>query len=152
MAHTETIDRTGAALWFGFLGGAGAWTAHLLLAYFFAEFGCVGALRDKVFLGLGAPAAIIALFSAALVFIAAAATAVAYRAAKHMGLSIMASAEAEERQGHAGAAIYLARAGVIMSGLFVFIILVQSLPIFYFLRYCPTSLLRNLRLRDMALL
>jgi preprotein translocase subunit SecG len=136
MEYAQTDQRTKAALWFGFLGGALAWTAHLLLAYFFSEFGCVGNLHERYVLGLMAPTAMIALLSALLLLVAALATLVSYRVAKQMGLSIIASTEAEEKQRQAGAAIYLARAGVIMSGLFVFVILVQSLPILYFVRSC----------------
>lgn len=136
MEYTQTNERAKAALWFGFLGGAVAWTAHLLLAYFFSEFGCIGELHQRAILGLMAPTAVIALLSALLLLVAALATWVAYRAAKRLGLSIIGSTEAEEKQGQSGAAIYLARAGVLMSGLFVFVILVQSLPILYFSRSC----------------
>ena len=136
MEHTETTDSTALALWFGFLGGAVAWTTHLLSAYFFAEFGCVGELREKFIFGLTAPTAIIAFLTVVLLLAAILATLVAYRAAKQMGLSIIGSTEVEERKRQAGAAIYLARAGVIMSGLFAFVILFESVPILYFLRSC----------------
>lgn len=136
MEQTETNDSTKVALWFGFLGGAVAWTAHLLLAYLFAEFGCVGELRERFIFGLAAPAAVITFVTVVLLLTAVLATLVAYRAAKRMGLSIIGSTEIEEQKRQAGAAIYLARAGVMMSGLFVFVILVQSLPIVYFLRSC----------------
>ncbi len=136
MEYTKTTEGARAALWFGFLGGAAAWTAHLLLAYFFAEFGCVGELRERFVFGLTAPTAIIALLSALLLLVAGLATLVSYRSAKQMGISIIDSTEAEEKQRQVGPAIYLTRAGVLMSGLFVFVILVQSLPILYFLRSC----------------
>lgn len=119
--HHATTRR---ALWFGLLGGAVAWLVHLLLAYVIAEFGCLSPLATHTLLGVTAVAWM--LLAATLVTLAGAvaATLVALRSDRRL------------RDHHEFAGAYMARLGLITSGLFVFIILVQSLPIFYYLSSC----------------
>jgi hypothetical protein len=111
------------ALWFGLLGGAAAWTAHLTLAYAAAEFGCVGGLGVRGYLGVSLVAWLELALTAVTTLVAASATAVAYRAFRRLRPD-----EAAER--------YAARAGLLTSGLFTFIILFESIPILYYLHRC----------------
>jgi hypothetical protein len=118
------------ALWFGLLGGAGAWTAHLMLAYAAAEFGCVGRLGEQSYLGITMVAWLVLALTVATTLTSGAATVVAYRSRCRLR-----SEEAAEDA--AGAAErYAARAGLMMSGMFTFVILFESIPIFYYLHGC----------------
>ena len=118
------------AVWFGALGGAIAWLAHLLLAYFISEFGCFSGLHGRTLGGLTAVAWAVLAVSAAMLLIAVAAAWVAYRSDRKI-------------RGHGfrtntpeGAAGFLARSGAATSGLFALIIIAQSIPIFFFLKDC----------------
>jgi hypothetical protein len=102
-----------AALWFAFLGGPVAWTAHLLASYPLVSVACR--------LGSATPLHLITL-STALIAAAAALTGwVGYRRVR-------------DAQGPAGMGDALARArfmalgGVFIGGLFTFVILVEGLP------------------------
>jgi hypothetical protein len=117
------------ALWFGLLGGASAWTAHLLLAYGVAEFGCVSGLGERIYLGISIVAWLEVAATVLTTVIAASAAIVAHRC--H---GILRSQKLKEAD--AAAAEYTARAGFITSGIFTFIILFESIPILYYLRTC----------------
>ena len=132
MSASESIPPTVSrgALHFGFLGGAIAWTLHLLLAYLIAEFGCETEADEVVAVGITLPAWLLLGQSLVMFLVAMAATVTALRARRRLG-----PPQQHDLPGQA-AAIYLARSGVIASGLFAFIILVQSLPIFFYLRSC----------------
>lgn len=118
------------ALWFGLFGGAGAWTAHLMLAYAAAEFGCVGRLGERVYLGITMVAWLVLALTVVTTLTSGAATVVAYRSHRRLR-----SEEAEEDA--AGAAErYAARAGLMMSGTFTFVILFESIPVLYYLHSC----------------
>jgi hypothetical protein len=116
-----------AALWFGLLGGAAAWTLHLLLAYLIAEFGCVAEKDAIIWAGITKPAWMLLVMSAVMLAVAGAATWAAHLAGKHPGRHDAEPPSVER---------YMARTGVIMSGLFTFIILVQSIPAFFYLQSC----------------
>ena len=116
------------AIWFGLLGGAAAWTAHLLLAYAVAEFGCVSGFVERSYLGISIVAWLEFAVTVLTTVIAAAAAVVAYRSCR-----ILQSQQVDEA---AAAEEYIARAGFITSGIFTFIILFESIPIFYYLRAC----------------
>jgi hypothetical protein len=112
------------------LGGAGAWLVHLVAAYAIAEFGCVGRLRQVSFAGLTSVAWLIITVSLLTLLIAVSSTLLAYRGehrlrASHNTDVTASAAEAE-----------VARTGWITSGLFALVILVESLPIFYYLKDC----------------
>src|ERR671914_353747 len=100
------------ALWFGLFGGAIAWTVHLMLAYAAAEFGCVGRLGERGYLGITQVAWLEAALTLATALVSGAATVVAYRS--HRRLRSLAAQEdatvAAERS--------TAWAGVLTSGLF----------------------------------
>ncbi len=124
-ASEEPVGRRGQ-LWFGLLGGAVAWTAHLMLAYLIAEFGCLTAAGHRAYLGLTAVTWAVLGVSAATLLVALAATLVAERNRRRL----------PPYEGDARPGAYVAYAGVILSGMFSFVILVESLPILFYLRDC----------------
>jgi hypothetical protein len=130
MTSLPRIAENRGGLWFGLLGGAIAWTVHLLGAYGIAEFGCIGRLHDHVVSGISLVAWLEIALTAAMTLVAAVATAVAYR--RHAALRL------DEPPGHVAvaAARHTAWAGVLTSGLFTFIILFESIPILYYLQDC----------------
>jgi hypothetical protein len=117
------------ALWFGMLGGGAAWLVHLVAAYAFAEFGCVGRLRQVSLAGLTAVAWLIIGVSVLTLLIAVASALTAYRSERRL------RATQDDLMGTA-AEVEVARTGWVTSGLFVLVILVESLPIFYYLKDC----------------
>src|SRR5919106_5097952 len=72
------------ALWFGLFGGAAAWTVHLMLAYAAAEFGCVGRLGERGYLGVSMVAWLELALTVATTLAASAATVVAYRSHRRL--------------------------------------------------------------------
>lgn len=112
------------ALWFGFLGGGVAWTAHLMLSWGISEFGCVGTLKSFTLAGLHGVAWLLLIVSVLAALAAAVATGVALRAHRRL----------TDSPHHTDR--YLAKGGAIASGIFLFIILVESIPIFFYLRHC----------------
>jgi len=125
----EQVDGGRPALWFGLLGGASAWTVHLLLAYAVAEFGCVSGFGKRIYLGISIVAWLEVAATVLTTVIAALAAIVAHR-----NYRILRSQNLEEAGIAAGE--YTARAGFITSGIFTFIILFESIPILYYLRTC----------------
>ncbi|MEX0717840.1 MAG: hypothetical protein WD066_14695 [Planctomycetaceae bacterium] len=116
-----------AALWFGFLGGAFAWTAHLLAAYAIAEFGCFGGLAGHSWGGISAVAWSIIGVTIPAVAIAVAAVWIAGRAAGEFESN---AGELERTDS------FLARIGFYSSGIFLLVILAQTLPVLFFLGDC----------------
>jgi hypothetical protein len=125
----EQVEGGRPALWFGLLGGASAWTVHLLLAYAVAEFGCVSGFGERIYLGISIVAWLEVAATVLTTVIAALAAIVAHRSYR-----ILRSQNLEEAGIAAGE--YTARAGFITSGIFTFIILFESIPILYYLRTC----------------
>jgi hypothetical protein len=119
-----------ARLWFGFLGGAVAWTLHLILAYLIAEFGCESQMDRHLYMGITLPAWMLLIMSALVLLIAVLATVVAY-----LGRMKIEKHEHYAEDVH-GSERYLTRAGYLMSGLFAFIIIVETIPTFYYLHTC----------------
>jgi hypothetical protein len=127
---TRGVRVSRGALWFGLFGGAVAWTVHLMLAYAAAEFGCVGRLGERGYLGISLVAWLELALTVVTTLVAGAATVVAYR--NHRRLR---SGEGEEDAAVA-AERYTAWAGLLTSGMFTFIILFESIPILYYLHSC----------------
>ena len=128
--HVAQPDTAGRGkLWFGLLGGAIAWLAHLLLSWIVGEFGCLAGLGEITLLGLAGTAWLVILVSLAT-FAVSVAAAVAARA---VGKRLRPEADSLDQT---GSDRFLARIGVITSGLFAFVILVESIPVFFFLRSC----------------
>lgn len=128
--RTDQRDVSQAALWVGVLGGALAWLVHFLLAYAISEWGCVPPVTDVRAFGMTGTALLLLAVSAVTFAAACAATAVAQRS-RHR---LHDHGDAPDAAPHAGP--FMARLGLQLSGLFAFIILVESIPIFYFLSGC----------------
>ncbi len=117
------------SLWFGMVGGGIAWLLHLISAYATAEFGCVGRLGEPRFGGISTVAWVEIALTIVASAVAGGATVVAYR--RHSELRSNASLD-----GPPVADEFAARAGVLASGILVFVILFESIPIFFYLRSC----------------
>lgn len=118
------------ALWFGLLGGAGAWTIHLLAAYAAAEFGCVSGLSSREYMNVSFVAWLEIALTAMTTLFAGVATLVAWRTHRRL------LARSAERDEALAAEQNTAWAGLLTSGLFMFIIVFESIPILYYLRSC----------------
>jgi hypothetical protein len=101
-----------AALWFAFLGGPVAWSAHLLASYPMVSVACA--------MGTSAPLHAITAITAALAAAAALTGFLAYRRVRRGG-----PAGAGDRYARAR---FMAIAGMVMAGFFTFVILVEGLP------------------------
>lgn len=125
-----TIPTTSrGALWFGFIGGLLAWFAHLVLAYTIGEFGCVSATDRHTWLGVSAVAWMI-LGATVVTFVPAGlAMLVAFRAYNQL------VGDGGEEVTEPGRPL-LASAGLFLSGIAALTILVQTLPVLFYLRDC----------------
>jgi len=120
-------------LWFGVLGGAIAWLLHLLLAYGIAEFGCASSFRDLRLGGFSGVTWLEGLATLLSLLLAGFASLVAQRNRTALADQIQAAqSDASDPR------LFMARSGVLTSRLFLFVIVVQSLPILYYLRECGT--------------
>jgi hypothetical protein len=111
-------------LWFGLVGGGIAWALHLMLAYGIAEFGCVSPLKETSWLGVSAVAWMLIALSAAMLALALATLFVNYTSIARLAADAHASAH------------LLARLGLLANLVFASIIVVESIPIFYYLQTC----------------
>ncbi len=127
-AERARISR--GSLWFGLLGGAIVWTIHFMLAFGIAEFGCVSGLGQRRYGGISLVAWLELAITAAAFSIAMAATAVAYRNQGRLNSQAPSSRPTSEVHE------YTARAGFYTSAIFSFVILFESIPIFFYLRHC----------------
>lgn len=118
-------------LWFGVLGSAIAWLLHLLLCYGIAEFGCVSPFREVRLAGLTGVTWLEIGASLLSLLLAAVATWTAQRSRRQL----LGEGDAELYE-TGDPRVFMARTGVITGRIFVFIILVQTLPILYFLHDC----------------
>jgi hypothetical protein len=121
---------TRSAIWFGVLGGAAAWTLHLLLAYLIAEFGCVSGRDAGAVAGIALPAFMLLVMSLLMLTMAVAAALAAGLTLRRLDKR----GDVGERRPATERA--MARIGLFASALFAFIILVQSVPILFYLRGC----------------
>lgn len=127
------VDRRGNGrylLWFALFGGGGAWLAHLLLAYLIAEFGCTSGGGHARLLGITAIAWTLLAVSLLTFVAASGATLVAYFLRLRLAAAVRDEESARNNE------FFLAKTALITSALFSFIILVQSVPIFYYLSDC----------------
>lgn len=95
---------------------------HLLLSVLVAEFGCVAGLGEVRFLGINLVAWLLLLVALLALGGGMIATVFSYRL--------------EKRERSGGARKFSARTALIANLIFVFVILMQSVPIFYFLHDC----------------
>jgi hypothetical protein len=118
-------------LWFGLLGGAAAWTVHFIGCWATAEWGGFSGFDRWKFLGITLVAWIIVALSIVAALVALGATLVACRHYRRLSNPRGAG---EDLAGKGETNRFLALSGWILSGLFLLIILVQSVPVLYFLR------------------
>lgn len=125
-------------LWFGMFGGALPWLVHLVGASIIAEWGCLAGIDRQQLMGITAVAWGVIALSGATLAVALVATWSAYQTWQHYrGDAAGQTAENEPTALDVrGTDAFMARTGLWTSGLFVFIILVESFPIFYFLSNC----------------
>jgi hypothetical protein len=114
------------------MGGAIAWTAHILLIYVISEWGCVKWPPRFAFYGITATAWLLIAVSALLLFVSVAAAYVGFRYQRR-GRDF---GQGEDADVPYHTEEFVSRTGLIMSGTFAFIILVESIPTFYFLQRC----------------
>lgn len=119
----------GLSPWFSLLGGGVAWTLHLLVGYAVAEFGCVSYLANHAWLGISAVAWMLLALTLVTMALAAASAWMAWRGEQ-------ATPPLPEATDMAAADHYIVRVGIITNLIFIFIIVAQSIPIFFFLRDC----------------
>lgn len=127
----ETIIEDGVRpwqLWIGLLGGAIAWLVRFLLVYVIAEWGCVPPLPEVRMLGMTGTAWLLLLVSVAMFVAACAAAVLAHRSARTH------RQDADDDRTTPGR--FMARTGLLLSALFAFIILVETIPIFFFTSHC----------------
>lgn len=104
-------------LWFGALGGFTAWAAHLGVSYALVPYVC-GTGREWA----------LHLATAALAAVAATATGVAWRARSRLGEDGGGAGDGEEAGRKLGRQRFLAVGGILLSGFFLGLILVEGLP------------------------
>jgi hypothetical protein len=135
-ATTQAVTTPGVSrsrLWFGLLGGAIAWFVHLVGASIISEWGCLSGLHQNELAGITVVAWMLIGLSVIMAIIAVVAASSAFQVNRHYNQA--AGGDAHESDEH-GTDVYMARVGVWSSGLFVLIILAESLPILYFLTEC----------------
>ena len=128
MTMTRSVSRL--ALWFGVLGGVSAWTVHLWAGYALVEVACRTGFPGFSLLGISGVEVLLALVTVAMALVALAATYVAYRARRQLQEGRRGDVGQPRGQGE-----FMARAGLLMSGLFVAVIVVEAVPAL-FLREC----------------
>lgn len=130
---TTTPIPSRLALWFSMLGGAVAWGLHLISASLISEWGCFSGLHEFEYGGVTLVAWLLVIVSLLATLLAAWATWVAWRLQTSMtGLPASTFDIDAPRETDA----FLARTGTATSGLFLFIILAESLPILFYLSDC----------------
>jgi hypothetical protein len=115
------------------LGGAVAWGLHLISASLISEWGCFAGLHAVQYQGVTLIAWLLTAVSLLCVLIAGWATWVAWRWQRMMK-ALPASTFDIDAPRETDA--FLARTGTATSGLFLFIILAESLPILFYLSDC----------------
>jgi hypothetical protein len=119
-------------LWFGMLGGAVAWVLHLLSIYATSEWGCSSRGLRHLFLGAMGTTWLLIGVTLAMAALAGTAAWQAHRKEQE-ARSHPASGDGEEAAHSRMSIAHLAR---VASSLFVLIILVESVPTFFFLQSC----------------
>ena len=123
------ITASRASLWFGLFGGATAWLLHFMAAYAVAEFGCVGGLSERTHWNITLVAWMELALTAVAMVVAATASGVAYRSHRRLMGDSAADTTADAER-------YTARAGLLTSSIFAFVILFEGIAIFFYLHGC----------------
>lgn len=124
-----TVSR--AASVFSLLGGGVAWLLHLLGVYVIGEFGCVSGWGEWIVGGISMVSWLLFVVTLLTGLLGLAATLVAWRVEK-----LLQGAKGNEASVLSENQYFVARLALGLNGIFVFIILTQAVPIFYFLKSC----------------
>lgn len=116
---------------FSLLGGGIAWFLHLIAVYIIGEFGCVAGWGDWIVGGLSMVAWSLLLATLLTAGLAGAAALTAAHSRKLLG-SAQGDADAVPVENRA----FIARLANLTNGVFLFVILVQAIPIFHYLQAC----------------
>lgn len=127
-AH-PTVSRLTAQ--FSLLGGGIAWLIHLLTAYVIGEFGCMAGWGDWIVGGLSMVAWLLLAVTGLTAAMAAAAA-----WASECTRRVLSGKGGDESVVAAENKLFIARVSLILNAVFAFIILVQGIPIFFYLRSC----------------
>ena len=119
-----------AKLWLAFWGGGVAWLIHLLAAYALGEFGCISGLGHHRFLGISSVAWLLLVISATCAGASVSSLILASRIRSGLQSSLY---NAERPQSPEES---LASTALIANMVFLFVIGIQTIPIFFFLRDC----------------
>ena len=143
MTTRPTVDTTAATferadvgrwgLWFALTGGVIAWLIHFLLAYAISEFGCVGGWDEPAWLGLSKTAWALIAVTGVCVALAGASILVALRARRRLHDQRL---DAPGEPGVLAAGLWMAYTGFVAGIISLLVILVQGIPIFYWLGDC----------------
>lgn len=120
-------------LWFGLLGSPIAWLIHLVVVYTLAEVTCVAGLFEFTMLGLDGGVSLILIVTLLTLALAVAAGVVAYGSDRRLRRQDRGQASISDR----GVSKQMARWGMHLTVLFVFIIGVETIPVFFYLQPCP---------------
>jgi hypothetical protein len=121
-------------LWMASLGGAIAWWIHFLGAYVLAEFGCISKTSLFTFLGVMGISWFILTLSIFCLFLSGLAIWISH---KNQADTLKAVTEGGETSAHLqNSQTFIFRGGVFINLLFFFVIIVQTIPVFYYLRSC----------------
>jgi hypothetical protein len=118
-------NRRRRVLWIALVGGGVAWMLRFLVVWIISEFGCIGA-QPAWSTGLGT-AVVMMLASLPFIALAGFATFLSYRAYR---------ADDAPRSDHSETQLFFAKTGLIVNPLFAAIMLVESIPMFFFLNEC----------------
>lgn len=113
---------------FHFAGGGACWMLHLLLAYVIAEFGCLTGLGEVHFLNVTVVVWLLLLVTVLVLVLALWATVSARKT--------LTRKRSQGETGEGDGEYFAARAGFWLNGFFSVVILVESVPLVYFLRAC----------------
>lgn len=120
-SHPPRVSRF--SQWFGLLGGAVAWLLHFFLVYGLSEVFCNTDFPGFDLFGASGEAALLLGATLFLGLAALAVTFFSYRNWRRLETSTHETA---------GRARFMTSFGVLLSGFFTFLILLESLPVFFF--------------------
>lgn len=129
----QRADVSRWGLWFGLAGGVVAWLLHFLLAYAISEFGCVGGWDRINWAGLTAITWSLLAVTVLGVGLAGASVLIAARARKRLEDQHL---DAPGEPGVAAAGFWMAWTGYMVGLVSLVVIVVQSIPILYWLGDC----------------
>jgi hypothetical protein len=112
-----------ATLWFGLFGAPAAWALQLIVSYALVAHFCFPQTEPLPSPAVGATHAVTIVVSAALILVAVLALIVAIRSVRATG------SDEDAADVRAGRARFMARAGLLVSGIFVYGTIMAALPL-----------------------